>query len=149
MKLKVSEWGDSHGLRITSAIMEHLNIQSGDEVDVSLTENGIELIRRGSPLGGFDSIKRNNLNALLLQSNPVSNVDDPYSESDVDYIVIDINPCSPVIREVPKGTSPAYATLAEAKEAARQVIQSAIEEAQNSLPELRQVGIDKIVYITL
>lgn len=149
MKLKVSEWGNSHGVRITGAMMTHLNIQAGDEVDVNLTENGIELTKRGSPLGDLSSIKQDILNAFLNQSDPISQVDDPYSESDVDYIVIDINPCAPVIREVPKGTSHAFITLADAKEAARQIIQAAIAEAQKSLTELRQVGIDNIAYITL
>src|SRR5690606_15354245 len=123
MKLKVSEWGNSHGVRITGAMMKHLNIQAGDEIEVNLTENGIELTKRGSSLGDFASIRQDILNALMDQSDPVSQVDDPYSESSVDYMVIDINPGAPVIREVPKDTPNAYTTLVDAKEAARQVIQ--------------------------
>lgn len=67
----------------------------------------------------------------------------------VDYVVVAINPCSPLIREVTKGTPHAYSTLADAKEAARQIIQSSIAEAQKSLSELRQLGIDNISYIAL
>ena len=45
MKLKVSEWGNSHGVRITAAMMKHLNVKAGDEVEVNITENGVEIIK--------------------------------------------------------------------------------------------------------
>ena len=67
----------------------------------------------------------------------------------MDYVVIDIDPCSPLIREVPKGTANSFSTLADAKEAARQKIQLSIAKAQKSLAELRQLGIDSITYIDL
>ena len=130
-------------------MMEHLKIQAGDEVDANLTSNGIELVKSGHSLDYLASVKQDILDSLLAQTNPVSQVDDPYGETDVAYLVIDINPCAPLIREVPKGTDNAFATLADAKEAARQRIQASIAEAQKSLVELRQVGIDNITYIAL
>lgn len=149
MKLKVSEWGNSHGVRITSTMMEHLKIQAGDEVEVNLTSNGVEIIKSGHSLDYLASVKQDILDSLHAQTNPVTQVDDPYCETDVAYIVIDIDPCSPLIREVPKGTANAFLTLADAKEAARQIIQSSIAKAQKSLTELRQIGIDNITYIAL
>ena len=85
----------------------------------------------------------------IVSSSPVKIVQDPYIETDVAYIVIAINPCKPVIREVSKGTAGAYSTLVDAKEAARNTIQNAIQEGKDSLSEIRQIGIEKIKYITL
>jgi len=45
MKMKISEWGNSHGIRITSPILEHLNVVSGDQINYKLTDNGIEIIK--------------------------------------------------------------------------------------------------------
>lgn len=149
MKLKISEWGNSHGLRMSSAVMEHLNIKAGDEVEVNLTSNGIKITKKGFSLEHLKLVKQNILDSLIAQTDSVSQVDDPYSESDIAYIVIDINPCAPFIREVPKNTENSYATLADAKEAARKIIQASIAEAQKSLAELRQIGIDNIAYIAL
>lgn len=149
MKLKVSEWGNSHGVRITSTMMEHLQIQAGDEVEVKLTKNGVELVRSGYSLNYLDSVKQELLGAILSQTESVEEVEDPYSETEVAYIVIDINPCKPLIRQVPKGTENSFSNLADAKEAARQIIQSSIAESQKALVELRQLGINNITYIAL
>lgn len=149
MKLKVSEWGNSHGVRITSAMMEHLKIQAGDEVEINLTSKGIEIIKNDRSLDYLASVKQGILDSLQSQTSPVTQVEDPYSENSVAYIVIDIDPCNPLIREVPKGTENSFSTLADAKEAARQKIQSSIAKAQKSLTELRQLGIDNITYIAL
>ena len=111
--------------------------------------NGIEMIKNGEPLDCLASIQQEILDSLLAHTHSVTRVEDPYSESNVAYIVIDINPCNPLIREVPKGTENSFSTLADAKEAARQKIQSSITESQKSLSELRQIGIDNITYITL
>ena len=80
---------------------------------------------------------------------PVRRVDSPDAKSYVAYIVIDVNPCAPLIREVPLGTTGSFATLAEAKIVARQILQDAISEAKASLSNLRQVGIAPIEYISL
>lgn len=149
MKLKVSEWGNSHGVRITSAMMEHLKIQAGDEVEINLTSKGIEIIKNDRSLDYLASVKQDILESLQSQTSPVTQVEDPYSETSVAYIVIDIDPCNPLIREVPIGTENSFSTLADAKEAARQKIQSSITKAQKSLTELRQLGIDNITYIAL
>lgn len=149
MKLKVSEWGNSHGLRISSSIMDHLKIHAGDEVEVNLTNNGIEITKSGYSLDFLDSVKRELLDSILAQTNPVDLVEDPYVESAVAYIVIDVEPYNPIIREVPKGTLGSFSTLVDAKEAARQKIQSTISQAQKSLAELRQIGINEIAYIAL
>lgn len=149
MKLKVSGWGNSHGVRLSSSLMKHLNIQGGDEVEVKLTTNGAEILKSGNAIDHLVSVKQDVLKSLLSRTDEVSRVKDPYSTNDVAYVVIDINPCSPLIREVPIGTENSFNTLADAKEAARQILQSSINEAQKSLFELRQVGVDAINYIAL
>jgi len=149
MKLKVTEWGNSHGVRITAAMMKHLNVKAGDEVEVNITENGVEIIKNDQSVDYLNAVKSALLDSIHKQSEPVAQVEDPYAESDIAYIVVAINPCSPEIRQVPKGTENAFNTLADAKEAARQYIQSSIAEAQKSLSDLRQVGIDNISYIAL
>lgn len=149
MKLKISEWGNSHGVRITAAMMKHLNVRAGDEVEVNITENGVEIIKNDQSIDYLDAVKSALLDSVHKQSEPVAQVEDPYAEGDIAYIVIAINPCSPEIRQVPKGTENAFTTLADAKEAARQHIQSSIAEGQKSLSDLRQVGIDNISYIAL
>jgi antitoxin component of MazEF toxin-antitoxin module len=149
MKLKVSGWGNSHGVRLSGAMMEHLNIQAGDEVDVRLTNNGVEIVKSGYTLDFLSLVAQEVTDSLLAQTSAVSEVDDPYREGSVAYVVIGVNPCAPLIREVPKGTEGSYPTLADAKEAARQKLQSSIAEAQKSLAELRQVGIGNIAYISL
>jgi len=149
MKAKLSEWGNSHGMRITTAMMKHLNIQPGDEVDVRLTDQGIEILKRAVTVNDLHAVAKKVLTAIKKTSKPVAVVEDPYAESKVAYIVIDINPCAPLIREVPVGTKGAFATLADAKEAARQILQTSIADAQKSLSELRQLGINNINYISL
>ena len=149
MKSKVSEWGNSHGVRITSAMMEHLNIQPGEEVELNLNNKGIEILKKKLSVDDLKNLSDKVFNSVIEQTNPVNIVEDPYAESDVAYIVVDVNPCAPTIREVPKGTEGAFTTLTDAKEAARQVLQASIAEAQKSLTELRQLGINNITYISL
>ena len=149
MKLRVTEWGNSHGVRITAAMMEHLHVKAGDDVEVNITDNGVEIVKNNKSLDYLDAVKSSLLDSIHKQSDPVDQVEDPYAETDVAYIVVAINPCSPEIRQVPKGTENSFSTLADAKEAARQHIQSSIAEAQKSLSDLRQVGIDNISYIAL
>src|SRR5437016_1484322 len=149
MKLKVSEWGNSHGFRISSAIMEHLQVQAGDEIEIHLTAKGIEIAKSELSLDYLRSVKKEVLETILAQTSAIKQVDNPYSETEIAYMVIDVDAFSPVIREVPKGTANSFATLADAKEAARQSIQSSINEAQRSLVNLRQLGVDKISYISL
>ncbi len=148
MKVKISEWGNSHGVRLSSAVLEHLKVQAGDEVEVNLTKSGMEIVKKET-LKSFTSVKQEILDDLLSRTDPVELVNDPYAETDVAYVVIDINPCAPVIRQVSKDSENSFATLTDAKEAARQIIQASIAEAQKSLMELRQLGIGKITYISL
>lgn len=148
MKIKISEWGNSHGIRLSSALLEHLKVQAGDEVEVNLTKSGMEIVKKES-LKSFTSVKQEILDDLLSRTDPVELVKDPYAETDVAYVVIDLNPCAPVIRQVAKDSENSFATLAEAKEAARQVIQASIAEAQKSMTDLRQHGINNITYISL
>jgi antitoxin component of MazEF toxin-antitoxin module len=149
MKTKVTQWGNSHGIRITNAMMEHLNVAPGEDVEINMTSKGIELVKNDKSVEYLQSVTQDVLQAILAATNPVRNVRDPYAETDVGYLVISINPCAPLIREVTKDIPGAYKTLADAKEAARQVIQSAINEAKQSLTDLRQLGIDNINYIAL
>ncbi|MFK8067341.1 MAG: hypothetical protein AB8D52_03770 [Gammaproteobacteria bacterium] len=148
MKTKVTEWGNSHGIRMTSVMMEHLNIQTGEEIEMDLTNKGIEIIKSKRSVGYLKTVSKEIHETVLAQTNPVQIVDDPYLESEVAYIVVDINSCAPLIREVPPGTKNSFATLADAKEAARQLLQASIAEAQQSLSDLRQLGIDNISYIS-
>jgi antitoxin component of MazEF toxin-antitoxin module len=149
MKSKVTEWGNSHGIRITSAMMEHLNVAPGEEIEIHLTDRGLEIVKNDRSVEYVKSVAQEVLDAILESTDPVRQVSDPYAQIDVDYLVVAIDPCKPLIREVPKGTANAHQTLADAKEAARQVLQSTIAEAKASLADLRQLGIDNIHYITL
>lgn len=149
MKTKISEWGNSHGIRITSPMLEHLNVSSGDELSFMLTEKGIEIMKNTHPEAHAKSVAQGAIDTLLNASEPVKTVSDPYAESDISYQVIAINPCKPILREVPKDTPDAYPTLVDAKEAARQLIQEAITDAKQALIELRQLGVENIAYITL
>ena len=149
MKAKIVEWGNSHGLRVTSAMMDHLGVGSGEEIDVNLTEKGIELVKNDRSIDYLDYVRQETLDRLLSISDPVTTISDPYAEGEIWYLVIAIDPTAPVIREVPANTAGAHKTLADAKEAARQVLQAAIAQAKESLSQLRQVGIDNISYISL
>jgi hypothetical protein len=149
VKLKASDWNCSGGDAFVDALMEHLKAQANDEVEINLTPDGIEVIKGGSVVEYLGAAKQAVLDLLLAHTAPVAQVEDPYSHTGVAYVVIGIDPCSPVIREVPAGTSDSHATLVDAKEAARQLIQSALAKASTSLAELRQVGIERIAYISL
>ena len=149
MKTKVSEWGNSHGIRITGPMLEHLNVAPGDEIDIRLTDKGVEIMKNTHSQEYVRAVAQETIDGLLATSEPVQTVDDPYAESDNGYLVITINPCKPILREVPKEAPGAYRTLTEAKEAARQVLQNAIADARASLTELRQIGVENITYISL
>jgi len=149
MKSKVTEWGNSNGIRITSAMMAHLNVEPGEELELKLTSKGIEIVKNIISLDGIKNIKEEFLQELYKNSEPVKVLSDPYAETDAAYIVISLNPCQPEIREVAKGAPDSYTTLADAKEAARQIVQAAIAEAKDSLGNIRQLGIDDISYIAL
>ena len=149
MKTKVSEWGNSHGIRITSPVMEHLNVVPGDELNFKLTDNGIEIMKSRHTEAYLKAVAQGVIEGMIETSEAVKIVDDPYDESDIGYLLITINPLKPILREVPKGTPGAYGTLTGAKEAARQVLQAAIADAKQSLVELRQIGVENISYIAL
>lgn len=149
MKIKINRWGNSHGIRIPSSLLEHLNVASGEEVDVKITERGIELLKSAPSLEHAKNVVEEAIAGILESTAPVQTVENPYAETDTGYLVVTLNPCKPIIREVPKETLGAYITLVDAKEVARQAIQKAIAEANDSLTELRQLGIDNISYITL
>lgn len=122
---------------------------SGDMPGLRLTEKGIEIMKNIHSEDYVKSIARDAINGMLEISKPVKVVDDPYAETETAYLVIAVNPCKPILREVPKETPGAYHTLVDAREAARQLIQNAVADAKQSLAELRQVGVEKIAYITL
>ena len=149
MKVKINNWGNSHGIRISSTLLDHLNVESGDEVEIMLTKNGIVLLKAPKREDHVKTLIANTIRESIAASSSVKTVKDPYNETDVEYIVITANPCNPIIREVQKGTAGAYSTLIDAKEAARNIIQNAIKEGKDSLSEIRQVGIDNIEYISL
>lgn len=100
----------------------------------------------------FDSSNSsaNELARLLEQSTPILNiVADPSQPSNCKYIVVVLDPRAPLIREVPVSTENAFATLSDAKCAAREIIKESLNIANNSLTELRQLGIKEIGFIKL
>ena len=82
MKLKVTEWGNSHGVRITAAMMQHLQVKTGDEVAVNMTDNGIEIVKNHQPKDYLDAIKSSLLGSIYQQTEPVDRVENPYAETD-------------------------------------------------------------------
>lgn len=149
MKAKIGEWGNSNGLRITTPMLEHLNAAPGDKLELKMTDKGLEILKNSYSKEYVDTVAQEAITGMMESSQPVRTVEDPYAESDIHYQLIAINPCKPIIREVSKDTPNSFATLADAKEAARQIIQAAINEAKDSLGELRQVGVENITYIAL
>jgi len=149
MKAKIGEWGNSNGLRITTPMLDHLNASSGDKLELKMTDKGLEILKNSYSKEYIDSVAQETIAGMMSSSQPVRMVKNPYAESDIHYQVIAINPCKPIIREVSKDTPDSFATLADAKEAARQILQTTINEAKDSLTELRQVGVENITYISL
>ena len=149
MKTKVSQWGNSHGIRMTAPMLDHLNVDSGVELNIKLTDKGVEIMKNSHSQEYVTTVAQETIDELLSTSEPVKTVDDPYAETGIGYLVIAINPCKPLLREVPLETPSCYKTLTDAKEAARQVIQNAIADAKESLTELRQIGVENITYIAL
>lgn len=129
--------------------MEHVNSRPGEEGEFDSTRSDVDILNYKASSDYVKAVVRDAMSKILSQTNPVKLVEDPYLESGVAYLVVDINPCAPMIREVPVGTQGAFSTLADAKEAARQILQTSIAEAQKSLSELRQVGVEEIHYISL
>ena len=130
-------------------MLEHLNAAPGDKLELKMTDKGLEILKNSYSKEYVDSIAQETIKGMMESSQSVRTVKDPYAKSDIHYQLISINPCKPVIREVSKDTPDSFATLADAKEAARQIIQATINEAKDSLVELRQVGIENITYISL
>ncbi len=149
MKTKINKWGNSHGIRLSASMLEHLNADNGSQVEVRLTKNGIELVKNTGTVDLLNKIKAQIQEDLIKQSYPVTTVSNPNKEGDNDYIVISIDSSKPIVREVPKGYEGGFKTLAAAKHKAREIIQKSIEQSNNSLAEIRQVGIDTIRYINL
>ena len=149
MKSKVTVLGNSHGVRMSSTMMQHLKAKAGDDIEIKFTSSGIEISNNNTSMDYLSAVTKDVLDATLAQTHAVNLVKDPYSASEVAYLVIAINTCTPLIREVPLGTKGSYTTLANAKEAARQILQASISTAQKSLSDLRQLGIDNITYISL
>ncbi|MET0388171.1 MAG: hypothetical protein ABW321_19520 [Polyangiales bacterium] len=69
-------------------------------------------------------------------------VADPYSETDVDYLVIGGETMSPDIVEVDKGTPGSFKTLQEAKSNAMGILRDRLSEGTDSLARLRSIGIE-------
>ncbi len=149
MRAKIGKWGNSNGLRVTTPMLEHLNAAPGDKLELKITDKGLEILKNSYSKEYVDSVAQDAITGMMEASQPVRTVKDPYSESDIHYQLISINPCKPIIREVNKDTPNSFATLADAKEAARKIIQAAINEAKNSLSDIRQVGVENITYIAL
>lgn len=134
---------------MTAPMLDHLNVKSGVELNIKLTDKGVEIMKNTHSQEYVTTVAQETIDGLLATSEPVKTVDDPYTESGIGYLVIAVNPCKPVLREVPLSTPGCYKTLTDAKEAARQIIQNAIADAKEALTELRQVGIENITYVAL
>lgn len=149
MKNKINKWGNSHGIRLSGQMLDHLNAENGDQLEIKMTKNGIEIIKNTSATDEVRLLKKQLFADLINQTKPIKKVNDPNIEGQVSYIIIDINPCQPIIREVSKGNKGAYKTLSEAKYAARKMIHKSIEISKSSLADIRQLGVEKIKYIEL
>lgn len=149
LKTKVTKWGNSHGLRLNQSILSHLNVHSGEELEIKMTDEGITILKKESELLDLQALKDLIEKKILSETNAVGIVDDPNENTDVWYQVFEIDPRKPIIREVPIGTEGAFANLSDAKEAARQIIQKTIATSKKALSDLRQLGIKPITYISL
>jgi hypothetical protein len=74
--------------------------------------------------------------------NPVSKVSNPYVETSVHYLVMDIDTMKPDIVEVEKHTPGSFPTLQEAKTLVMQVLRERIAEGTESLQRIRTIGIE-------
>ena len=117
-------------IRITTPIMDHLNVSPGDELNLRLTDKGIEILKSSNSGEYVKTVAQDAIDAMIETTEAVNTVDDPYAESEVGYLLISINPLKPILREVSKQTPGAYLTLTDAKEAARRVLQTAITDAK-------------------
>lgn len=149
MKFEAPDLNCSDADTLAGRLLAHLNSQVREGGQLNLAPGGLEIIQDGRTTDYLGSLREAILQWLLANTSPVARVDDPYAETGTAYVVIGIDPCCPVIREVAEGTPNSYSTLVDAKEAARQILQSTLEKASNSLTDLRQVGIDRIGYISL
>ena len=73
---------------------------------------------------------------------PVSRVENPYSEGNCHYLVVDGDTMSPNIVEVEKGSAGSFATLQEAKSHAMALVRERIAEGMASLDRLRAIGVE-------
>ncbi len=137
------------GDEILERFLAHLDAYRARGTEMSLAAGGLEFLRHGQAENYLESLQQTVLDWLLARTSPVARVDDPYAKANVAYVVICIDPCSPVIREVAEGTPNSFATLVDAKDAARRILQTSLERASSSLADLRQVGIDRIGFVSL
>ncbi|MCF6317980.1 MAG: hypothetical protein L3J83_01700 [Proteobacteria bacterium] len=150
MKNKINKWGNSHGIRLTARMLKHLHAVDGDQLEIELTKDGIKIIKNNiQEITGFHKEKEKIISDMMQQTDPVQLVTCPDVEGVVHYIVIAVDPIKPIIRQVPKGYIHAYKTLTDAKQAARTLIQQSIGDAKKSLAGIRQIGIEKIKYLSL
>ena len=49
MRVKISKWGYSTVLRIPQTFVDRLNLKPGEEVDITLRDNVVEIKRPGDP----------------------------------------------------------------------------------------------------
>ena len=149
MELNAVEWSSGSSGTLIDAVLRDLKAPVSDEAKVSAAAGGVEIIQNARAVELLATVRQAMLDLLLIGTAQVAQVEDPYIQTHAAYLVIDLDPCCPVIREVPIGTEKSYPTLVDAKEAARQIIQSALATASKSLVDLRQVGVEKITYISL
>ena len=49
MRVKIAKWGNSTAVRIPQAVVDHLNLRPGEEMDICLRDNVVEFARPGNP----------------------------------------------------------------------------------------------------
>jgi len=82
---------------------------------------------------------------MIMQNSknkPVSRVDNPYTESDVHYMVVALDTMKPNIIEVEKDTPGSFKTLQEAKSYIMRELRDRIAEGMGSLDRIRQIGVE-------
>ena len=71
----------------------------------------------------------------------VRQVADPYTETDVHYLVVGVEGTTPDIIEVEKGTPNSFRML-DAKSHAMKLLRERIDEATKSLARIRAIGVE-------
>lgn len=78
MNATIQKWGNSHGIRLPRAIMDHLKIMENDQVEISIKEDAI-ILKKATP-------KHKNITTRLEEfyQKPLEQIGKIESEGEVD-----------------------------------------------------------------